>query len=170
MNTRRTKKQSYSLREVSQITSLKAYVLRYWESEFEELRPKKDRHGNQSYRLEDIKLVFLIKKLLYEDKYTIAGARQRLKALQKSGQQLDFSFERLRQKDAVFEIRKGLNEILALLDNHLRPSENVAQKIVVVERPKQRKPSKRARREPVALATESVAPNGMFFPSDPMTD
>lgn len=68
MNTRRTKKQTYSLREVSQITSLQAYVLRYWETEFDELRPKQDRQGNRVYRMEDIKLIFQLKRLLYEEK------------------------------------------------------------------------------------------------------
>ncbi|MEK7727367.1 MAG: MerR family transcriptional regulator [candidate division KSB1 bacterium] len=169
MNTRRIKKQSYSMREVSQITSLKAYVLRYWETEFEELRPRKDRHGNRSYRMEDIKLIFHLKKLLYEDEYTIAGARRRLKALEKSGRQMDFSFERLRQEDAVFEIKKGLHEILTLLDKRTTP-ETPQQKVVVVAKRKQRKTSPRLQLVSVPTSSESAAANGMFFSSDPIAD
>jgi len=117
MSDRRIKKLYYSIGEVSQITALQAYVLRFWETEFEELRPKKNRTGNRIYRLEDIKLIFLIKKLLYEEKYTIEGARQRLQALKQKGQQMDLSFDKLRQEDALFEVKKGLRDILALLDH-----------------------------------------------------
>ncbi len=155
MNTRRTKKQSYSQREVSQITSLQAYVLRYWETEFEELRPKQDRHGNRIYRIEDIKLVFHLKKLLYEDKYTIAGARQRLAAMQKSGQQMDFSFERLRQEDAVFEIKKSLREILTLLNETLNAEEKTPS-LVVPAKPAKGKSAKPAQRKTKRSATANA--------------
>jgi DNA-binding transcriptional MerR regulator len=116
MSIRRTKKQLYSIKEVSQITGLKAYVLRFWETEFEELHPAKSSGGSREYSVEDIKLVFLIKRLLYEEKYTIEGARQRMQAMKKNGQQMDLSFERLRREDAIFEIKKGLQELLAFLD------------------------------------------------------
>ncbi len=122
MSNRRTKKQMYSIKEVSQITGLKAYVLRFWETEFEELRPAKSSGGSREYTLEDIKLIFLIKRLLYEEKYTIDGARQRMQALNKNGQQMDLSFERLRREDAIFEIRKGLQELLAVLDQPRKKS------------------------------------------------
>ena len=115
MSNRRTKKLTYAIKEVSQITGLKAYVLRFWETEFEELRPAKSSAGSREYTLEDIKLVFLIKRLLYEEKYTIEGARQRMLAMKKNGQQMDLSFERLRREDALFEIKKELQEMLALL-------------------------------------------------------
>lgn len=165
MNARRTKKHSYTLREVSQITSLKAYLLRYWETEFEELHPRQDRHGNRSYRMEDIKLVFLLKKLLYEEKYTLEGARQRLKAMAQNGQQLGFSFERLRQEDAVFEVKKGLQEILTLLEQHETATESVEPLVTVVEAPRKRKATKRKPREPIIVATESATSNGMFSSS-----
>jgi DNA-binding transcriptional MerR regulator len=112
---RKIKKLDYTIGEVSQITALKAYVLRYWETEFAELKPEKDSAGNRVYHLEDIKLLFLIKKLLYQEKYTIEGARQRLQALNKNGQQMDLSFDRLRQEDALFEVKKGLQDILSIL-------------------------------------------------------
>lgn len=116
MVNRKIKKLYYSMSEVSQITALKPYVLRFWETEFPELRPQKNRAGNRAYRLEDIKTVFLIKKLLYEEKYTIEGARQRLKAMKKDGQQMDLSFDQLRREDAIQEVQTGLRSILEILD------------------------------------------------------
>ena len=62
MKPKQIKKLYYSISEVSKLTSLKQYVLRYWETEFSELRPSKNRAGNRIYRLSDIKLLFLIKK------------------------------------------------------------------------------------------------------------
>lgn len=66
----------YSIREVSERTGLKPHVLRYWESEFEELRPKKNRAGNRAYTERDIEVVERIQALLRDEKYTIEGARQ----------------------------------------------------------------------------------------------
>ena len=66
----------YSIGEVSQITNLKQYVLRYWETEFSQLSPKKNKAGNRKYREKDIDIVKQIKTLLYEKKYTIIGAKQ----------------------------------------------------------------------------------------------
>lgn len=68
----------FSISEVSKITSLKQYVLRYWETEFPNLKPKKNSAGNRSYRQSDIDLIKKIKFLLYEKKYTINGAREKL--------------------------------------------------------------------------------------------
>jgi DNA-binding transcriptional MerR regulator len=111
------KKLYYSISEVSQLTSLKAYVLRYWETEFPELRPKKNRAGSRTYALDDIKLLFLIKRLLYEDKYTIEGARQRLQQLRRAGEQMNLSFEQLQRNDLVFELKKELRELLEMLND-----------------------------------------------------
>jgi len=85
------KKLYYSIGEVSEVTDLKQYVLRYWESEFPQLSPAKNRAGNRTYREKDIELVSFIKTLLYEKKYTIEGARQKLKELQELGQPLNIS-------------------------------------------------------------------------------
>ena len=73
------KKLYYSISEVSNLTGLKQYVLRYWETEFSELKPKKNKAGNRTYRQSDIDIVVKIKNLLYTQKYTIEGARDRLK-------------------------------------------------------------------------------------------
>ena len=72
------KKLYYSIGEVSKITELKAYVLRYWETEFKQLKPPKNRAGNRTYRQSDIDLILYIKDLLYTKKFTIEGARSML--------------------------------------------------------------------------------------------
>jgi DNA-binding transcriptional MerR regulator len=70
------KKLYYSISEVSKMLGLEQYVLRYWETEFEQLRPAKNRAGNRIYTEKDIEIIRLIKKLTREDRYTIHGARQ----------------------------------------------------------------------------------------------
>jgi len=71
--------------EVSRMTGVKAYVLRYWESEFRWMSPHKSRSKQRLYRPKDIEIILLIKKLLYEERYTIAGARQKVHALVAAG-------------------------------------------------------------------------------------
>jgi DNA-binding transcriptional MerR regulator len=73
------KKVYYSISEVSGITHLEQYVLRYWESEFEQLRPAKNRAGNRVYTEKDIRLILQIKRLLRDDRYTIEGTKQVLR-------------------------------------------------------------------------------------------
>lgn len=70
------KKLYYSISEVSKITGIEQYVLRYWETEFEELKPQKNRAGNRIYTNKDIQLILHIKNLLRERKYTIEGAKK----------------------------------------------------------------------------------------------
>jgi DNA-binding transcriptional MerR regulator len=81
------KKLYYSISEVSRITDLEQYVLRYWETEFEQLKPAKNSSGNRIYTNKDIKLILLIKKLLKEEKYTIEGAKKILKNYNLSGEE-----------------------------------------------------------------------------------
>ncbi|MBC7188158.1 MAG: MerR family transcriptional regulator [Calditrichaeota bacterium] len=113
----------YSIAEVSKLTDVKPHVLRYWESEFPELRPAKNRAGNRVYRLSDIRLIFRIKRLLYIDKYTIAGARERLarerleeKANPRRERQLSLSLEEMKREDLLAEITSELRAILAALE------------------------------------------------------
>ncbi len=75
----------YRIGEVSQITGVKPYVLRYWESEFRLMAPQKSRSKQRLYRKKDIETILHIKQLLYEERYTIAGARQRLRELGAAG-------------------------------------------------------------------------------------
>ena len=70
------KKLYYSISEVSKITGIEQYVLRYWETEFEQLKPQKNRAGNRIYTNKDIQLILHIKNLLRERKYTIEGAKK----------------------------------------------------------------------------------------------
>ena len=69
----------YSIKEVSELTKLKPYVLRYWESEFPSLKPSKNKAGNRTYKQNDISVILNIKKLLYDKKFTIKGAIEELK-------------------------------------------------------------------------------------------
>ena len=68
----------YSISEVCTMTGLEQHVLRYWESEFPQLRPKKNRSGNRAYRAKEIKIIRYIKYLLYEEMYTIPGAKKKM--------------------------------------------------------------------------------------------
>ncbi len=70
------KKLYYSISEVSKITEIEQYVLRYWETEFDQLKPQKNRAGNRIYTNKDIQLILHIKTLLREKKYTIEGAKK----------------------------------------------------------------------------------------------
>ena len=83
MEARDIKKLYYSIGEVSEITGLKQYVLRYWETEFSQLNPGKNRAGNRNYRSHDIDLITEIKSLLHDRKFTIKGAKQYLKTHKK---------------------------------------------------------------------------------------
>ena len=79
MEAKDIKKLYYSISEVSDITGLKQYVLRYWETEFSQLKPNKNQAGNRIYRSHDIDVILDIKSLLYDRKFTIKGAKQHLK-------------------------------------------------------------------------------------------
>lgn len=65
----------YTIGEVKEITGIEAYVLRFWETEFSSLRPRKNKKGHRTYKKKDIELILKIKELLYENKFTIPGAR-----------------------------------------------------------------------------------------------
>ncbi len=78
---RGTEKRYYRIGEVSRITGVKPYVLRYWESEFRWMTPQKSRSKQRLYRRRDIEMIQLIKKLLYEQRFKIAGARKKLREL-----------------------------------------------------------------------------------------
>ena len=75
----------FSIGEVCEMTDLKPHVLRYWESQFRFLSPAKNRSGNRVYARREIELILLVKHLLYEEKYTIDGARQKLDEQRRTG-------------------------------------------------------------------------------------
>jgi DNA-binding transcriptional MerR regulator len=77
----------FSIGEVSDRTGVKPHVLRYWETQFAELAPVKNRAGNRLYRESDIELISLIQTLVHEERYTVEGARRRLEELRGHGDQ-----------------------------------------------------------------------------------
>ncbi|MBW3660654.1 MAG: MerR family transcriptional regulator [Gemmatimonadetes bacterium] len=107
------KKEYYSIGEVCDITDLKPHVLRYWETQFKGLQPVKNRAGNRAYRRREIEMVQLVKTLLYERKYTIEGARQRLDEMKKSGEELETELEAARLEDTFANLA---DELAGLVD------------------------------------------------------
>ena len=75
----------FSIGEVCELTDLKPHVLRYWESQFRFLNPAKNRSGNRVYKSREVELIMLVKHLLYTEKYTIDGARQRIEEQRRAG-------------------------------------------------------------------------------------
>lgn len=107
----------FKIGEVSEILGVEAYVLRYWETEFPQLAPKKSGTGHRLYRRKDVELLLRIKHLLYEKRFTIEGARQ---ALQSGTRVPRARAQKLAQQelfvsDPLQEIRRQLGEILDLL-------------------------------------------------------
>lgn len=99
----------FSISEVSRLTGIKPYVLRYWESEFSVLSPEKSETGQRRYRKKDIELILKIKDLLYKEGYTIAGARRQLRKKQ------------LKEEGTLIEIdknylKKELMDMLKIID------------------------------------------------------
>jgi len=108
------KKTYYSIGEVGDLTGLKAHVLRYWETQFDMIAPTKNRGGNRVYRAKEIETILLVKHLLYEKRFTIEGARQKLKDLRKGGQLAQTRTESLEPR-LTDEIRDRLLEVRDLL-------------------------------------------------------
>jgi DNA-binding transcriptional MerR regulator len=121
----------FKIGEVCEITDTQPYVLRYWESEFPSLAPAKNSSGQRIYRRRDIETVLRIKQLLYEEGFTIAGAKKRLEAemagrgdttpglVPEAGEGASSSHDD-RGKQALLQVREQLREILTLLDRNGR--------------------------------------------------
>ena len=87
----------FKIGEVSAITEVEPYVLRYWESEFKVIKPSRTQSKQRIYRKNDVELILEIKRMLYEEKLTIAGARKRLQELNaRNKKQLQFNFTKKR--------------------------------------------------------------------------
>jgi DNA-binding transcriptional MerR regulator len=115
------KRMFYQIREVSEAEGIKPHVLRYWESEFPQLRPEKGSTGQRIYREKDLTLIRRIKKLLYEDKFTIAGAKRRLVGeVRPEKLQLDLKLG-LRENRLLNTILKVKRELQGLLQMLNRP-------------------------------------------------
>jgi len=105
----------FSIGEVCALTDLKPHVLRYWESQFRFLNPAKNRSGNRVYKSREVELIMLVKHLLYTEKYTIEGARQRIEQYRRSGD-LKGQASRAASRTTLSELREQVEQILRLLD------------------------------------------------------
>jgi DNA-binding transcriptional MerR regulator len=106
-----TEKLYYSISEVSKITGLKAYVLRYWEKEFENLKPKKNRGGNRTYTQKDIEVINSIKYLRKKEKLTIEGARTKL-TMKKNKEEKKAILSTAKAKTLIGQIKKDVDDLL----------------------------------------------------------
>jgi DNA-binding transcriptional MerR regulator len=122
MRAKEIKKLYYSIGEVSEITNLKQYVLRYWETEFPSLKPAKNKAGNRTYRKSDIQLINQIKTLLYEKKFTIKGAKQYFKDMEDVNTKADKSVQKIVKLSSNLDVnllkdlKKSLTELLNVID------------------------------------------------------
>jgi DNA-binding transcriptional MerR regulator len=121
MSTSRPVQEFYSIGDVCALTDLKPHVLRYWESQFRFLNPAKNRSGNRVYKSKEVELIMLVKHLLYTEKYTIEGARQRIDQYRRNGE-LKASAHRAFEAEVAAEARDELETILAILDGKAPPT------------------------------------------------
>jgi len=105
----------FRIGEVARLCRLPAYVLRFWETEFPQLKPVKSSTGQRMYRKHDVESVVRIKKLLYEDGFTIAGARAQLREDGKTGRDQSTLPFPLRSSTQVAYLRNELEQILSIL-------------------------------------------------------
>jgi DNA-binding transcriptional MerR regulator len=105
----------FRIGEVSRLCQLPAYVLRFWETEFPQLKPIKSSTGQRMYRRKDVESVLRIKQLLYQEGFTIPGARQYLRAEIKTDKKQEPLPFPLRPTNDLKYIRQGLKDILSML-------------------------------------------------------
>ena len=111
----------FRIGEVAKMLSLPTYVLRFWETEFPQLKPTKSNTGQRMYRRREVELAIRVKKLLYEEGFTIAGARERLKAESRPAKvQTGLPFPKAAPTEGLREVKRGLNEILSILSRNGR--------------------------------------------------
>jgi DNA-binding transcriptional MerR regulator len=105
----------YSIGEVCALTDLKPHVLRYWESQFRFLNPAKNRSGNRVYKSREVELIMLVKQLLYGEKFTIDGARQRIDQYRRTGE-LRVAAHKAFEAELAAEVRTTIEDIMKILD------------------------------------------------------
>lgn len=106
----------FKIGEVASLTKVKPYVLRYWESEFKIISPRKSLTKQRVYSKRDIELILDIKRLLYKEGFTLDGAKKRIKEIQaERAKQLDFGFNEKQFQTALKSIKKELTQIKKLL-------------------------------------------------------
>ncbi len=113
----------YSIGEVCQMLDLKPHVLRYWESQFRFLHPAKNRSGNRVYQRREIELILLVKHLLYTEKYTIEGARQKIDEHRKAGDLRAVATGALRL-ELLESLEQDCRDIVRALDGQGAPSKS----------------------------------------------
>ena len=109
-------KMFYRVGEVGQLVGVESYVLRYWEKMFPQLRPEKDEAGQRVYTKSDIDTVLRIRNLLYEERYTIDGARKKLKEERKSKSKNTNSEDAQKLLAVLKDVKNTLQEALAILE------------------------------------------------------
>ncbi|MBC8286948.1 MAG: MerR family transcriptional regulator [Nitrospinae bacterium] len=105
----------FKIGEVASLAGVEQHVLRYWEDEIDALKPTKNKSGQRLYQKKEVELVLKIKRLLYDEKFTIAGAKNKLKKLKKKGTQLDFAYDRESFLEWKREVKSDLESILETL-------------------------------------------------------
>jgi DNA-binding transcriptional MerR regulator len=105
----------FSIGDVCALTDLKPHVLRYWESQFRFLNPAKNRSGNRVYQRREVELIMLVKHLLYTEKYTIDGARQRIEEQRRAGS-LRAEARAALDVQMIRDLERQLHGILRVLD------------------------------------------------------
>lgn len=111
----------FSIGDVCALTGLKAHVLRYWETQFRVLSPAKNRSGNRVYARREVELVLLVKHLLYTEKYTVDGARQKLDEHRRAGALRGAARDALR-RESTADLERELVAIVDVLEGR-RPVE-----------------------------------------------
>jgi DNA-binding transcriptional MerR regulator len=115
MSTSRQVQEFYSIGEVCSLTDLKPHVLGYWESQFRFLNPAKNRSGNRVYKSREVELIMLVKHLLYTEKFTIDGARQRIDQYRRTGE-LRAGASKAFEAELAGEARAAVEAVIAILD------------------------------------------------------
>jgi len=111
----------FSIGEVCALTDLKPHVLRYWESQFRFLNPAKNRSGNRVYKSREVELIMLVKHLLYSEKYTIEGARQKIEQYRRTGE-LRGAARRAMGTETIRELRQEVDDVLRVLEGRAVPA------------------------------------------------
>ncbi len=113
------KKMAFKIGEVAEMVGVKQYVLRYWESEFEQLHPKKSKFNQRVYTRKDVENALLIKKLLYKDRFSIEGARSAMKQLK----------EHIKEERAIRHASHNQEQVISLVEDLLASIQKLKNKI-----------------------------------------
>lgn len=110
MNPEIADKLYFSIGEASRIAGVEPHVLRYWEAEFSCLRPRKDKTGRRNYRKKDLEIILHIKDLLYDQKYSIAGAKKKMKGREEGDR-------RTKERDLISTLKRVKKDLRSVLKN-----------------------------------------------------